>query len=204
MSLSLDTSPPVQSPDSSTLAQFFGRETSAVARDLIGVSLTVNGCGGIIVETEAYGHDDPASHSYGGENKRNRTMFGPPVVAYVYRSYGVHWCLNFVCGSTQRGCAVLIRALEPTIGLAHMRARRGIDDVRRLCSGPGKLTQALGIDGSFDGLKLDSPPFKLSFPEGPRLAIAIGRRIGITRAVELPWRYGLSGSLFLSRRFPND
>jgi DNA-3-methyladenine glycosylase len=181
------------------LEQFFARETSVVARGLIGASLAIEGCRGIIVETEAYRHDDPASHSFGGRNGRNASMFGPGGIAYVYRSYGVHWCLNFVCGS---GCAVLIRALEPTLGIDRMRARRGSEDVRQVCSGPGKLTEALGIDGSFDGLPLDAPPFKLTLPEKSRPTIVTGPRIGISKAAELPWRYGLSGSPFLSRRFP--
>ena len=185
-----------------TLARFFAGDSLAVARGLIGASLEIDGCG-LIVETEAYAHDDPASHSFGGENQRNRSMFGPPGIAYVYRSYGVHWCLNFVCGSARRGSAVLVRALEPTRGLERMRSRRGIDDVRQLCSGPGKLTEALGISGAHDGLPLDAPPFKLTLPEGAQPAIVSGCRIGISRAVELPWRYGLSGSPYLSRRFPH-
>jgi DNA-3-methyladenine glycosylase len=160
--------------------------------------LEVNGSAGIIVETEAYTHDDPASHAYGGENKRNRTMFGPPGVAYVYRSYGVHWCLNFVC---ERGSAALIRALEPTCGIERMRTRRGVEDVRRLCRGPGNLAKALGIDGSYDGLRLDAPPFRLKLAQGPRPAILIGPRIGLTRAMDVPWRFGLAGSRFLSRGF---
>ncbi len=183
------------------LKRFFARDPSIVARELVGATLEVGGCGGIIVETEAYGHEDPASHSYGGPTNRNRSMFGPPGIAYVYRSYGVHWCLNFVCEAEERGCAVLIRALEPMKGLKHMRSRRGIDDLRQLCSGPGKLTKALGITGALDGLFLGSPPFKLLLPEGPRPPIVCGTRIGLTRAEEVPWRYGLSGSRFLSRRF---
>jgi len=185
---------------SSACERFFARDTTEVARDLIGASFEVDGCGGIIVEAEAYGHDDPASHSYGGTNNRNRSMFGPPGIAYVYRSYGVHWCLNFVCG-VHRGCAVLIRALEPTSGLAHMRKRRGVENDRRLCSGPGNLTKALGITGALDGWPLDSAPFTLSLPEGPRPAVVAGPRIGITRAMDLPWRYGLKGSRFVSRGF---
>jgi DNA-3-methyladenine glycosylase len=185
------------------LGRFFARDSLAVARGLIGATLEMDGCGGLIVETEAYAHDDPASHSYGGENQRNRSMFGPPGIAYVYRSYGVHWCLNFVCGSAQKGSAVLIRALEPRFGLERMRSRRGTPDVRHLCSGPGKLTEALGITGAHDGLPLDRPPFKLTLPDGAQPSIVSGCRIGISRAVELPWRYGLSGSPFLSRRFPH-
>lgn len=186
------------------LKRFFARNTHAVARGLIGATLEFRGCGGIIVETEAYTHDDPASHSFGGRNSRNMSMFGPPGIAYVYRSYGVHWCLNVVCGSKRKGCAVLIRALEPTMGLKSMRSRRGIEDVGRLCSGPGKLTEALGITGEHDGLPLDEPPFKLTLPARAAPAIIVGPRIGITKAAEQPWRYGLSGSGFLSRRFPDE
>ena len=187
--------------NTSAFERFFARDTLIVARALIGASLERDGCAGIIVETEAYTRDDPASHCYGGQNNRNRSMFGPPGTAYVYRSYGVHWCLNIVCG-LERGCAVLIRALEPTLGLERMRARRGIDDVRQLCSGPGKLTEALGITGADDGLSLDAPPFKLTLPEKALPEIAVGPRIGIKKAADMPWRYGLAGSPFLSRRFP--
>ena len=182
--------------------QFFARETPQVARDLIGATLMIDGCGGIIVETEAYTHDDPASHSFGGMNERNRSMFGPAGIAYVYRSYGVHWCLNFVCGAGKKGCAVLIRALEPTIGVERMKRRRKIQNLHELCSGPGKLTEALGITGVHDALPLNVPPFQLTLREGVVPSIATGPRIGISRAIELPWRYGLSGSPFLSRRFP--
>jgi DNA-3-methyladenine glycosylase len=131
-------------------------------------------------------------------------MFGPPGIAYVYRSYGVHWCLNFVCCSKQPGCAVLVRSLEPKTGIEQMRRRRGIEDVRRLCGGPGNLTKALGIDRSHDGLPLDSPPFELTFGQQPGPALVIGRRIGLTRALEKPWRFGLKGSRFLSRGFPDS
>jgi DNA-3-methyladenine glycosylase len=185
-----------------SFAEFFAREAPEVARDLIGASLMFNGCGGIIVETEAYAPDDPASHSFAGENGRNRSMFGAPGIAYVYRSYGVHWCLNFVCGAKRRGCAVLIRALEPKAGIEWMKARRGTEIMRDLCSGPGKLTEALGIIGAHDGLPLSVPPFQLVLREGPPPLVSVGGRIGITRAIELPWRYGLSGSPFISRRFP--
>ena len=185
----------------SAFAAFFARNPRTLARALIGSVLEVDGCGGIIVEAEAYAHNDPASHSYTGRNSRNARMFGPPGTAYVYRSYGVHWCLNFVCDPKQRGCAVLIRALEPTKGLDRMRARRGTDNIRQLCSGPGKLTKALGITGALDGLSLDARPFKLTLPKGPLPPIVVGPRIGITRAVEQPWRFGLKGSRFHSRRF---
>ena len=181
--------------------EFFDRPPHKVARDLIGSLFDVDGCGGIIVEAEAYGHDDPASHSYQGITNRNRSMFGPPGMAYVYRSYGVHWCLNFVCQSEDRGAAVLIRALEPTIGVDRMRVRRGVDDVRRLCSGPGNLTKALGITAALDGLSLAEAPFRLALRDGRRPPILTGGRIGLTRAMDVPWRYGLSGSRFLSRGF---
>ena len=179
---------------------FFSRSVHHVAPDLIGASLHLGGVGGIIVEVEAYHHTDPAAHSYGGETARNAVMFGPPGFAYVYRSYGIHWCVNAVCEETGSASAVLIRAIEPTEGIDKMRRRRGLDDLRMLCSGPGKLTQALGITDAHNGLPLDTAPFELrarSFtPE-----ITIGVRIGITKAAEMPWRYGLAGSKFLSKPF---
>lgn len=176
----------------------FHRPVPVVACDLIGTTLLVDGVGGIVVETEAYARNDPASHSFAGRTPRNASMFGPTGHAYVYRSYGIHWCLNIVCDAEAPGSAVLIRALQPTVGLELMAQRRGTADPRRLCSGPGRLCQALGVTGALDGLPLDTPPFALeSRLEPPR--IAEGRRIGITQAVETPWRFCLSGSRFLSR-----
>jgi DNA-3-methyladenine glycosylase len=177
---------------------FFARSVHEVAPDLIGVTLLVDGVGGPIVEVEAYDREDPAAHGYGGRTERNASMFGPPGHAYVYRSYGIHWCLNFVCEQEGSASAVLIRALEPVHGLGVMRERRGLDDPRLLCSGPGRLCQALGITGRQDGLPLDVPPFELAARD-EELTIAVGPRVGITKAAEQPWRYGLAGSRFLSR-----
>jgi DNA-3-methyladenine glycosylase len=160
----------------------------------------VNGAGGPIVEVEAYCPDDPASHGYGGRTARNGSMFGPPGHAYVYRSYGIHWCLNFVCEPEGIATGILIRALEPRHGLGAMRERRGVDHPRLLCSGPGRLCQALGITKANDGMPLDRPPFELRAAPA-RAEIAVGPRIGLTRGVESPWRYGLAGSRFVSRPF---
>jgi DNA-3-methyladenine glycosylase len=180
--------------------EFFARSVHDVAPELIGATLLVDGVGGRIVEVEAYDQDDPASHSFRGSTARTASMFGPPGHAYVYRSYGIHWCLNIVCAEPPRAEAALVRALEPTDGLDEMRERRGLEPARALCSGPGKLCQALGITRVLDGLPLDEPPFELlAREEEPPLVV--GSRIGITRAVEQPWRYGLAGSPFLSRRF---
>jgi DNA-3-methyladenine glycosylase len=179
---------------------FFARDVHAVARDLIGATLLFKGAGGRIVEVEAYHQTDPAAHSYNGRTPRNAVMFGPPGYAYVYRSYGIHWCVNFVCDDAGSASAVLIRAVEPTEGIAAMRRRRGLKDERLLCSGPGRLCEALGITGAHNGLALDKPPFALS-PGQDDVAIATGPRIGITKAVDLPWRYGLQGSRFLSKPF---
>jgi DNA-3-methyladenine glycosylase len=171
-----------------------------VAPELVGCTLLVDGVGGRIVEVEAYDGTDPASHGYGGPTARNRAMFGPPGHAYVYRSYGLHWCLNLVCEDEGIAAAVLLRALEPTHGLEPMFERRRMNDRRLLCAGPGRLCQALGVTGAHDGLALDEPPFVIIVPteEPPEVVAAL--RVGITRAAERPWRYGLAGSRFLSRR----
>jgi DNA-3-methyladenine glycosylase len=180
-------------------ADFFARSVHDVAPDLIGVTLLFDGVGGRIVEVEAYDHEDPASHAYGGRRTaRNASMFGPAGRAYVYRSYGIHWCLNLVCGDEGVPEAVLVRALEPTKGIGAQRERRGVEDVRSLCSGPGKLCQALGITGEHDGLRLDRAPFRLE-PRERVPELVTGPRIGITRATELSWRYAEAGSRFLSR-----
>ena len=177
---------------------FFARSVHAVAEELIGATLLVDGVGGKIVELEAYHHEDPAAHGYGGLTARNASMFGPPGHAYVYRSYGIHWCVNFVCEAEGIADAVLIRALEPTHGLPAMRRRRGLEDERLLCAGPGRLCQALGISREHDGLPLDRPPFRLE-PRTDEPELVRGPRIGITRATELPWRYGMARSRYLSR-----
>jgi DNA-3-methyladenine glycosylase len=179
---------------------FFDRPVLKVAPDLIGATLLANGVGGRIVEVEAYHHTDPAAHSYRGPTKRNVVMFGPPGVAYVYRSYGIHWCLNFVCEGEGSASAVLIRALEPSDGLGVMRRRRGVTDERLLCSGPGKLCEALGVSIKHNGLPLDRAPFELRAADGDG-GIVRGVRIGITKAMEKPWRFGLKGSRFLSKPF---
>ena len=179
---------------------FFDRSVHDVAPDLIGATLLIDGVGGRIVEVEAYHHTDPAAHSYRGPTPRNAVMFGPPGVAYVYRSYGIHWCLNFVCEEEGSASAVLIRALEPTEGLAAMRRRRGVPDERLLCSGPGKLCEALGVTDRHNGLALDKAPFEVRPREG-NAKIVRGARIGITKAMDKPWRFGLKDSRFLSKPF---
>jgi DNA-3-methyladenine glycosylase len=180
---------------------FFDRSVHEVAPDLIGATLLFNGVGGLIVEVEAYHHTEPAAHSYNGPTPRNRVMFGPPGFTYVYRSYGIHWCVNFVCEKEGSASAVLIRALAPTHGLAAMRRRRGVQEERALCSGPGKLCEALGITVAHSGLPLDRAPFALHARVGEADVVS-GIRIGITKAMDLPWRYGLRGSRYLSRPFP--
>ena len=176
-------------------AIFFDAEVTEVARALLGGTLLVDGVGGRIVETEAYSSDDPASHSFAGETARNRSMFGPAGCAYVYRSYGIHWCLNVVC---RPGSAVLIRALEPTSGIEVMQERRRATELRALCSGPGKLCQALAVTIALDGRRLDEAPFSLTLPETPP-EHRQGARIGITRGIEAPWRFAVADSRFLSR-----
>jgi DNA-3-methyladenine glycosylase len=186
-------------PGGATLERgFFARDVHQVAEELIGATFLVDGVGGTIVELEAYHHEDPAAHGYRGRTERNASMFGPPGHAYVYRSYGIHWCVNFVCEAEEVADAVLIRALEPTQGLETMRQRRGLADERLLCAGPGRVCQALGITRDQDGQPLDRPPFRLE-ARRERPEIVRGPRIGITRAAELPWRYGLAGSRYLSR-----
>lgn len=177
---------------------FFDRSVHKVAPELIGATLLFNGIGGTIVEVEAYHHTDPAAHSFNGPTERNAVMFGPPGYAYVYRSYGIHWCVNFVCEAEGSASAILIRAIAPTAGLAVMRRRRGLSEERLLCSGPGRLCEALGITRAQNALPLDKAPFELrartTAPE-----IVVGVRVGITKAAEKPWRYGLKGSPFLSK-----
>lgn len=187
-------------PASKLSSAFFARSVHEVAPDLIGAILLVDGVGGRIVEVEAYHHTDPAAHSYRGRTERNAAMFGPPGRAYVYRSYGIHWCLNFVCEPEGSASAVLIRAIEPLEGLAKMQRRRGVRDPKLLCSGPGRLCEALGITRRHNGLLLDQPPFELRAPVD-KYKIVVGGRIGISKAKELPWRYGLAGSAFLSKPF---
>ncbi len=178
----------------------FASSSSDVARLLIGTTLLIDGVGGIIVETEAYDQDDPASHSYSGPTPRNFSMFGPPAHVYVYRSYGLHWCLNFVCREEGHGAGVLIRAIEPIAGINLMQQRRGMNKLRLLCSGPGRLCQALDVAREHDGMRLDALPFVL-LPVENAVDVVCGPRIGISKAKDVAWRFGLVGSKFLSRPF---
>jgi DNA-3-methyladenine glycosylase len=177
---------------------FFARSVHEVAPELVGATMLVDGVGGVIVEVEAYDHEDPAAHGYRGKTARNAAMFGPAGHAYVYRSYGIHWCVNFVCEEPDVAAAVLIRALEPTRGIDEMRVRRGLDDKRLLCAGPGRLCQALAITRRHDGLPLDEPPFELVARSQEPELLAVPR-IGITEAADRPWRYVVAGSRHLSR-----
>jgi DNA-3-methyladenine glycosylase len=179
---------------------FFDRPVLKVAPDLIGATLLFRGVGGTIVEVEAYHHTDPAAHSFNGRTDRNAVMFGPAGHAYVYRSYGIHWCVNFVCEAEGSASAVLIRALEPTEGIAAMKRRREVKEERLLCAGPGRLCEALGISRAQDGLALDKRPFELR-ARSQKPEIVAGVRIGITKAADLPWRFGLKGSRYLSKPF---
>jgi DNA-3-methyladenine glycosylase len=179
---------------------YFDRSVHDVARDLIGCRLAVGPTAGLIVETEAYEESDPACHAYIGRTLRNEVLFGPPGHAYVYLSYGIHSLLNFVTEPEGTASAVLIRALEPTDGIELMRERRGQERVEALCSGPGKLTEALGVGLSLNGADLFAPPFELEAAAAdPPLEIVTGPRIGITKAAELPWRYAAAGNRFVSR-----
>ena len=178
----------------------FNAPSELVARQLIGVVVLVDGVGGRIVETEAYDREDPASHAFSGPTERNGAMFGAPAHAYVYRSYGIHWCLNFVCREAGHGAGVLIRALEPLAGIATMAGRRGVEDIKLLCSGPGKLCQALKVTRACNGRSLAEAPFALFAPE-QAFQVVQGPRIGISKAMDVPWRFGLAGSSYLSRPF---
>lgn len=194
---------PTLSPDSARVADFpidLSADAPVVARALIGCTVLVDGVGGRIVETEAYDRDDPASHTFGGPSGRNAAMFGPPGHAYIYRSYGLHWCFNIVCREDGHGAGVLIRALEPTVGIEVMRERRGMTNDRLLCAGPGRLTQALGITQDHYGLSVFAPPFSLVAPSGP-VDVVTGPRIGISKAIDLPWRFGERGSPYVSKPF---
>jgi DNA-3-methyladenine glycosylase len=182
--------------------EFFARSVHEVAPELIGVTLLVNGVGGPIVEAEAYESAvDPSAHGFRGRTPRNASMFGPPGHAYVYRSYGIHWCLNLVCEEEGSAAAVLIRGLEPVHGVEVMQQRRGLLDPRLLCAGPGRLCQALGVTRDDNGLALDEPPFEL-LPADSARAVVAAPRIGISVATELPWRYCAAGSPYLSRPLP--
>jgi DNA-3-methyladenine glycosylase len=180
---------------------FFERSVHEVARELIGCSLRVGGAGGVIVEAESYERDDPACHAYGGRTPRNEPLFGPPAHAYVYLSYGIHSLLNFVAEPEGSAAAVLIRALEPRWGIAQMRARRGRVGDGELCSGPGKLSEALGVGLGMSGAPLSEPPFEIGArpPGWEGAAIATGPRIGISKAVERPWRFCAAGNPYVSR-----
>jgi DNA-3-methyladenine glycosylase len=182
-----------------TLADLVRGSVHDVAAAIVGWTLLVDGVGGRIVEVEAYAEDDPASHAFGGARARNASMFGPPGHLYVYRSYGIHWCANVVCEPPGRGAGVLLRALQPTHGLERMRLRRVVPDDRLLCAGPGRLTQALGLTGEDDAADLSRPPFALVPPTAPTV-VERTPRIGISRAIEQPWRYVEAGSSWSSRR----
>ena len=202
MDKSAETTPPdgSRSPGPRLRKSFFARSVHEVAPDLIGTTFLVNGVGGIIVEVEAYDQTDPAAHSFRGPTPRNAVMFGPPGYTYVYLSYGLNWCVNLVCQAAGSAAGVLLRAIEPTHGLAAMRRRRGVTDAKALCSGPGKLCEALAITKALSELPIDRSPIALHARSGGA-EITTGVRIGLTKAVDLPWRYGLKGSKYLSKPF---
>ncbi len=183
-------------------ADFYDRSVHDVARDLIGCTLLYDGCGGTIVETESYDAGDPACHAYVGLTERTRVLFGPPGRAYVYLSYGIHSLLNAVAEAEGEAAAVLIRALEPTHEIERMRRRRQVRSDLKLCSGPGKLTEALGIGLADNEADLSREPFLIAAPEGERPAVVTGPRIGITKATERPWRFCAAGSRYVSRPRP--
>lgn len=182
---------------------FFDRPPDVVAEDIIGCEISFDGAGGVVVEAEAYGQDDPASHSHRGPTPRCQAMFGAPGTLYVYLIHGIHWCLNLVTEGEGRGAAVLIRAIEPTHGLGAMRARRGVADDRLLCAGPGRLTQALGITGALDGLGVGAAGLHVGRRRGT-VEVARVPRIGISKATDLPWRMVARGSRFVSRPIPRS
>ena len=184
--------------------EFFERSVHEVAQELIGCTLMHGDCGGVIVETESYERDDPACHAYVGRTARNEVLFGPPGRAYVYLSYGIHSLLNAVAEPDGAAAAVLIRALEPTVGVEAMRQRRGRHRDQELCSGPGKLTEALGVGLSDNGASLSAPPFTVLPPEGAWRAtgVTVGSRIGISKATERPWRFCATDNRFVSRPWP--
>jgi DNA-3-methyladenine glycosylase len=192
----------VITPGSRSISAIIDFDASApvVARKLIGALLLLNGVGGIVVETEAYDEREPASHAFAGPTRRNAVLFGPSGRAYVYLSHGIHWCLNIVCRGSGHGAGVLIRALEPTHGIPLMMKRRGSADLRLLCSGPGRLGQALAVDGTLNGRRVDVPPFAV-IASTVALRTVRGPRIGISKATDRAWRFGLKGSAFVSRRF---
>lgn len=193
------SAPPDTLPD-----RFFARSVHDVARDLIGCTVVHGPTAGVIVETESYHADDPACHAYGGPTPRSGVLFGPPAHAYVYLSYGIHRLLNFVAEPDGEAAAVLIRALEPTEGIALMRERRGLERLGELCSGPGKLTQALDVGLGLNGVALAGGPLRVLQRAGEWMApvVVTGRRIGITKATEHPWRFSAAGSRFVSRPWP--
>jgi DNA-3-methyladenine glycosylase len=190
-------------PEARLTTDFFARSVHEVAHDLIGCGLFFDGVGGTIVETESYERDDPACHAFVGLTERTRVLFGPPGRAYVYLSYGIHSLLNAVAEPEGEAAAVLIRALEPTAGVERMRARRGPSHPdEALCSGPGKLTEALGVTLAENDADLSHDPFLLLGPDGEPPKVATGPRIGITKAVDRPWRFAAAGSRFVSRPWP--